>query len=134
MRQRSIGCGTFANAAIRALILIVARHTTSLHARMAKILDRIFGAFNFGPPFAPPFRFFAEEKMWRLVSCPDKSLDCYSRASKRGRQIARGTPEAWAPSHGYAASCVCGPGYRAKPRMDDEAMGIAERAAGMVGG
>jgi Adenylate and Guanylate cyclase catalytic domain len=33
--------------------------------RVAKILDRIFGVFNIGPPFDPPFRFFAEEPVDR---------------------------------------------------------------------
>jgi transposase len=33
--------------------------------RMVKILDRIFGAFGIGPPFDPPFRFFAEEPVDR---------------------------------------------------------------------
>ena len=32
---------------------------------MGKILDLIFGAFNIGPPFDPPFRFFAEEPVDR---------------------------------------------------------------------
>jgi hypothetical protein len=34
-------------------------------ARMAKILDRIFGVFNIGPPFDPPFWIFAEEPVDR---------------------------------------------------------------------
>jgi hypothetical protein len=34
---------------------------------MAKIFDRIFGAFNIGPPFDPPFRFLQLQKN-RLVA------------------------------------------------------------------
>jgi hypothetical protein len=37
----------------------------TLITRMAKILDRIFGVFDIGPPFDPPFRFFAEEPVDR---------------------------------------------------------------------